>query len=83
MADVKPEVHLDTEVEGLLEGVQRLPAHFRLRLSTGDSADIVQHYNKHCSTSDSVGSMTGESGVVENVGVAIGIFLISKSSPET
>ena len=51
MADVKPEVHLYTEVEGLLEEVQRLPAHFRLRLSTGDYADIVQHYNKHCPTS--------------------------------
>ena len=48
MADVKPEVHLYTEVEGLSGEVQRLPAHFRLRLSTGDYADIVQHYNKHC-----------------------------------
>ena len=43
MVDVKPEVHLYTEVEWLSEEVQRLPAHFRLRLSTGDYADIVQH----------------------------------------
>ena len=33
-------------------------------------------------TSDSVGSMTSESGVVENVGVATGISLISQSCPE-
>ena len=33
-------------------------------------------------TSDSVDSMTIESGVVENVGVATGIFLITQSSPE-
>ena len=33
-------------------------------------------------TSDSVGSMTIESGVVENVGVATGISLISQSNPE-
>ena len=32
--------------------------------------------------SDSVGSMTSESGVVENVGVATGTSLISQSSPE-
>ena len=51
MADVKPEVHLYTEVEGLLEEVQLLPANFRQRLSTGDQADIVQHYNNHCPTS--------------------------------
>ena len=44
MADVKPEVHLYTKVEGLLEEVKRIPAHFRLRLSTGDYADIVQLY---------------------------------------
>ena len=50
MADVEPEVHLYTEEEGLLEEVQRIPAHFRLRLSTGDYADIVQHYNDHCLT---------------------------------
>ena len=50
MADVKPEVHLYTEVEGLSGEVQRLPAHFRQRLSTGDCADIVQHYNDHCLT---------------------------------
>ena len=50
MADVKPEVHLYTEVEGLPGDVQRLPAHFRLRLSMGDYADIVQHYNDHCQT---------------------------------
>ena len=50
MADVKPEVHLNTELEGLSGEVQRLPAHFRQRLSTGDYADIVQHYNDNCLT---------------------------------
>ena len=52
MADVKPEVHLYTEVEGLSGEMQRLPAHFRQRLSTGDYADIVQHYNDHFLTAD-------------------------------
>ena len=50
MADVKPEVHINIKVEGLSEEVQRLPAHFRLRQSTGDYADIVQHYKDHCLT---------------------------------
>ena len=46
MADVKPEVYLYTDVEGLSGEVQRLPAQFRQRLS----ADIVQHYDDHCLT---------------------------------
>ena len=50
MADVKPEVHLYTEVKGLSGEVHRLLAHFRQRLSTGDYADIVQHYDDHCLT---------------------------------
>ena len=50
MADVKPEVHLYTEVEGLSGEVQRLLAHFRQRLSTGDYADIVQNFDDHCLT---------------------------------
>ena len=48
MADVEPEVHIYTEVEGLSGEVQQSPAHFRQRLSTGDYADVVQHYNDHC-----------------------------------
>ena len=47
MADVKQEVHLYTEVEGLSEEVHRSPAHFLQRLSICDYADIVQHYNDH------------------------------------
>ena len=42
MADVKPEVHLYSEVEGLSGEVQRLPALFGLRLNTGDYAGSVQ-----------------------------------------
>ena len=47
MVDVWLEVHHYTAAEGLSEDVQRLPAHFRLRLSTGDYADIIQHYDDH------------------------------------
>ena len=50
MADVKPEVHHYIALEGLSEQVQRLPAHFRLRPSTVDYADIIQRWNDYCPT---------------------------------
>ena len=43
MVDVKPKVHPYSALEGLAEKMQRLPAHFRIRSSTSDYANLKGH----------------------------------------
>jgi hypothetical protein len=51
MTDAIPKVHRYTQLEGLLEEVQRSPAKFRLRLITDNYAKIVELFSNYCPTS--------------------------------